>query len=310
MELPDSVKAIGEQIDHQLRTGGGDVTPAPELFDAYEVFAAELGAIFTRPWLAVDHASRLSADGDFLRADIGSRSVVVVRESADRIHAMRNACLHAGYRVCEEESGRAEQLFCQYHGWYYALDGRLTDPVLRPALTDRSRFRLPRYAMQIQRGLILVDLSAVAPEPPPAGPVELGAVPEDLADRVVSRRQHYKTNWNWKRLRNFLWATPGLAFGSAGCDGVVEFGPLSFVAMRDGDAALLRLVPRFPGHTDVELVEMPVPGGSNAANGGGDPSRDPIGDALREAGDGIAAAPLDRAFYGWYWSLMAPPVAS
>jgi nitrite reductase/ring-hydroxylating ferredoxin subunit len=300
MELPDSVKAIGDQLDI-----GGEVAPAPELFDAYPVFAAEVAHIFTRPWLAVDHASRLGADGDFFRADVGPRSVVVVRESADRIHAMRNACLHAGYRVCEEESGRADHLFCQYHGWYYALDGRLTDPNLRPEMADRSRFRLPRYAMQIRRGLILVDLSAVAPEPPPAGPVELGAVPLDLADRVVSRRQHYKTECNWKRLRQFLWGSPDLAFGGAGCDAAVELGPLSLVALHDGDAALLRLIPRFPGHTDVELVEMPAPGGSPRAND----DFDWVGDALRDHGDGIATAPLDRAFYGWYWSQMAQPAA-
>ena len=103
MELPDSVKAIGEQLDSER-----EIAPAPELFDAYDVFAAELAQIFTRPWLAVDHASRLAADGDYVRADIGSRSVVLVRETADRIHALRNACLHAGYRVCEAEAGNAE----------------------------------------------------------------------------------------------------------------------------------------------------------------------------------------------------------
>ena len=75
MELPDSIKAIGDQL------GGGDVTPAPELFEAYDVFAAEMGQIFTQPWLAVDHASRLGVDGDYVRADVGSRSVVVVRET-------------------------------------------------------------------------------------------------------------------------------------------------------------------------------------------------------------------------------------
>ncbi len=147
METPDSVRAIGEQL-----AAGGQIEPAAELFEAYPVFAAELAQIFIRPWLAVDHMSRLTADGDYFRADIGSRSVILVREAADRIHALRNACLHAGYRVCEEEAGHGERLFCQYHGWYYALDGRLTDPYLRPDQEDRSRFRLPRYAMQIRRG--------------------------------------------------------------------------------------------------------------------------------------------------------------
>jgi nitrite reductase/ring-hydroxylating ferredoxin subunit len=300
MELHDSIKSIGEQLD-----AGGDITPASELFEAYEVFAAELAQIFTRPWLAVDHASRLAVDGDYFRAEIGSRSVVFVREAEDKIHAMRNACLHAGYRVCEAESGRADQLYCQYHGWFYALDGRLTDPMLRPKLEDRSRYRLPRYAMKIERGMVFVDLSAVAPEPPAGGPLELGTVPKDLGERPVSRRQNYKTNWNWKQLRQFVWAAPGLPFGGGGCDTVEEFGPLSYIATRDGDAALVRLTPRFPAYTDLELVELPRPG-SNRNSG----VADPIGDALREQGDAIAAAPLSRDFYSWYWGMIAPPEAA
>src|SRR3989442_7738929 len=116
-ELPDSIKSIGEQLE-----AGGEITPAPELFEAYPVFAAEVAHVFARPWLAVDHMSRLAADGDFFRADIGSRSVVLVREAEDRIHALRNACLHAGYRVCEEDSRRADHLVCQYHRWVYAHD--------------------------------------------------------------------------------------------------------------------------------------------------------------------------------------------
>ena len=295
MELPDSIKAIGEQVE-----AGGTVAPTAELFEAYPVFAAEVAHLFTRPWLAVDHMSRLAADGDYFRADIGSRSVVLVREAADRIHALRNACLHAGYRVCEEESGRSDHLFCQYHGWSYALDGRLTDPLLRPEMTDRSRFRMPQYAMQIRHGLILVDLSAVAPEAPPAGPVELGAVPEALAEAGVTSRKRYSTTWNWKYLRQFLWTAPELVFAGDDCDEIVEFGPLSFVALRGDQAALVRLTPRFPGHTDFEIVRIasadaPAP----AANGA-----DPIEEALRQHGAAIAAAPLgllDRRFYEWYW---------
>jgi len=76
MELPDSVKAIGEQVEHQRETGGGEIRPTPELFEAYDVFAAELAQIFTQPWLAVDHASRLAADGDFVRADYYFNPVV------------------------------------------------------------------------------------------------------------------------------------------------------------------------------------------------------------------------------------------
>lgn len=298
MEIPDSIKAVGDQL-----AAGDRIEPAPELFEAYPVFAAEVAQLFTRPWLAVDHVSRLAEDGDYFRADIGSRSVVLVREAADRIHALRNACLHAGYRVCEEESGRSDHLFCQYHGWSYALDGRLTDPLLRPEMTDRSRFRLPHYAMQIRRGLILVDLSAVAPEPPPASPVDLGAIPEALADAGVTSRKRYSTTWNWKYLRQLLWALPELMFGGKDCEKFVEFGPLSFVALRGDEAVLVRLSPRFPGHTDFELVRL-SPTETPTENGA-----DPLEDGLRRHGDAIAAAPLgmlDRRFFEWYWPLMAP----
>ena len=296
MELPDALKSIGEQIE-----AGADIAPEDDFFEAYDVFSAEMGRIFTLPWLAVDHASRLAATGDFLRADVGSRSVVLVRENPECVHAMRNACLHAGYRVCEEESGRTDQLFCQYHGWYYALDGKLTEPMLQPKMTDRSRFRLPRYAMQIRRGLILVDLSKVAPDPPPAGPIELGDIPEDLGERAVARRTRHKAAHNWKRVRQLLWGAPGLAFGGDGVDTAVELGPLSLVALRGGDAALIRLIPKFPGQTEVEIVQLP--------RGNGGTGEDGIGEALRD-GDAIDGRPLDRGFYDWYWPLMAPPEAA
>ena len=300
MELPDSIKQIGEQLD-----AGGEAAAAPELFEAYDVFAAEVAQIFTRPWMAVDHTSRLVADGDFVRADVGPRSVVVVRENADSIHALRNACLHAGYRVCEAEAGNATHLYCVYHGWSYALDGLLTDPLLRPKMTDRSRFRLPRHPMRIERGLIFIDPSKVGAEAPPADDIDLGAIPEDLGERAVSRRQTYQTTHNWKKLRQFLWASPDLAFGGGGCDAAVEVGPLSLVAVQGDEAALLRMTPRYPGQTEVEIVEMP----RNGAARRGERPADPIGDALREAEEQIAAAPLGRGFFEWYWPHLAPAAA-
>src|SRR5258708_36342248 len=109
MELPDSVKAIGEQLDN-----GGDIAPAAELFEAYDVFSAELANIFTQPWLAIDHASRLTADGDYVRTDIGSRSVVGVRATGEQIPALRNSGPQSGYRVCEAGSGNATQHYCGY----------------------------------------------------------------------------------------------------------------------------------------------------------------------------------------------------
>lgn len=302
MELPDPIKAVAEQLG-----AGGEVAPSPELFEAYDVFAAELAGLFVRPWLALDHASRLAADGDYFRADLGPRSVVMVRETENEIHALRNACLHAGYRVCEEEGGHAEKLFCIYHGWYYALDGRLTDPMLRPEEPDRSRYRLPRYAMQIDRGLVLVDMSKAAPSPPEAEPPDLAEVPEWLTDASVTGRQRYNTSVNWKYLRQLLWSAPDLVFDEGGCDKVIEFGPMSYLALRGQEAALVRMSPRYPGQSDFDVIRMTT----NGAPAAGDNER--IGEALRRHGEEVAAAPLrllGRDFYDWYWSALSVPAGA
>ena len=298
MELPEYITAIGEQL-----AAGGAITPSEELFETYEVFAAELTNLFVRPWLAADHASRLSSDGDYFRVDIGGRSVVIAREAEDKIHAMRNACLHAGYRICEEEDGHGDHLFCRYHGWDYAIDGRLTDPMLRPEEEDRSRFRLPRYAMHITKGLIFIDPSVAAPNPPEAKSIDLADTP-DLGDGKVVGRKRFSTTWNWKHLRHFLWSSKDLVFDGGGYDAIAEFGPLSMLLTKNGDAALVRLIPRYAGHSDFELIRIAQPGHDAKA---GDESR--IEEALRVEGDKIAGTPtgaLDRDFYAWYWAQMAP----
>ncbi|HZK90913.1 MAG TPA: Rieske 2Fe-2S domain-containing protein [Stellaceae bacterium] len=300
MELPEHITAIGEQVE-----AGGAITPDLELFETYEVFAAELTHLFVKPWLAADHASRLASDGDYFRVDIGGRSVVIAREAEDKIHAMRNACLHAGYRICEEEEGRGDHLFCRYHGWDYAIDGRLTDPELRPEETDRSRFRLPRYAMQIWKGLIFIDPSLAAPNAPEAKPIEAAEFP-DLGDAKVVSRKRFQTTWNWKPLRQFLWSSNDLIF-EGGSDTAAEFGPLSKLLTKNGEGALLRLIPRYAGHSDFEIVRIAQPGYDPAAGG---ESR--IEEALRVEGERIAGKPegsLGRDFYAWYWAAMKPATA-
>jgi nitrite reductase/ring-hydroxylating ferredoxin subunit len=296
MELPDFITAVGEQVE-----AGGEITPDPELFETYEVFAAELTNLFVKPWLAADHASRLSADGDYFRVDIGGRSVVIAREAGDKIHAMRNACLHAGYRICEEEEGRGDHLFCRYHGWDYAIDGRLTDPLLRPEEEDRSRFRLPRYAMQITKGLIFFDPSVAAPNAPEAKAIDVDF--PDLGDSAVVSRKRFQTTWNWKHLRQLLWSSDDLVL-DGGHETATEFGPLSKLVTKNGDAALMRLIPRYAGHSDFELVRIAKAGHTPAAF---DETR--IEEALRVEGDKIGGTPagaLGRDFYEWYWAAMKP----
>ena len=59
----------------------------------------------------------------------------IVRAESGALHAFYNACLHRGRRLAEGCGSFADgAIRCPYHGWCYALDGRLVD------VPDRDEF--------------------------------------------------------------------------------------------------------------------------------------------------------------------------
>jgi nitrite reductase/ring-hydroxylating ferredoxin subunit len=300
MDLPASVAALGEQLG-----GSGEIAPDPALFHDAGVFAAERARIFARPWTAVDHATRLSEDGRYFCFDADSRSVIVTRDSAGCLHALRNVCIHAGYPVCDAEDGAAERLMCPYHGWEYALDGRLVEPAFASRV-DRSRLRLTSYRVCVRDGLLLVDTSSgPASEDNIAGPI-----PDWLAAGRVTKRARYGTTWNWKFVLDFIRCRPDLFFDEPRDGGVdelcIEFGPLSWMIVRSSQAAMLRVIPRFAERTDFQLIRMAAR--EERENTGSATTADPVADALSRVGEANAgnwSSRLDRSFFDWYWPLMS-----
>jgi nitrite reductase/ring-hydroxylating ferredoxin subunit len=296
MDLPASVTALGEQLG-----GTGEIVPDPTLFSEAAVFAAERERIFSRPWIAADHATRLAEDSRYFRLDADSRSIIVTRDSEGRLHALRNVCIHAGYPVCDAEDGSGERLMCPYHGWEYALDGRLVEPELSSRI-DPARLRLTSYQLCVRDGLLFVAPSAgSASDQSVAGPL-----PGWLADGKVTRRECYKTTWNWKFLLNFVGSRPQLFFAERsddnGHDSCVEFGPLSRIMVNSRRAVLLRVIPKFAERTDLQLIEITS---ADAPDQTAAPAADdPVADGLRQA-NAPSPSELDREFFGWYWSLMS-----
>ena len=190
------------------------LSPDPTLFNEAAVFAAERERIFARPWMAADHVTRLADAGRYFRFDADSRSIVVTRDSDGRLHALRNVCIHAGYPVCDAEEGSAERLMCPYHGWEYALDGRLVEPNLSSRI-DPSRLRMTSYRICVRDGLLFVAPSAS----PPSDESIAGPLPAWLADGKVTKRECHNTTWNWKFMLNFVGSRPHLFFaGPADAD--------------------------------------------------------------------------------------------
>jgi 3-phenylpropionate/trans-cinnamate dioxygenase alpha subunit len=89
------------------------------------IYQLELERIFARGWNFMCHDSQLKAVGDYVVSWIGEDQVIVVRGEDGGVNVLLNTCRHRGNALCRAEQGRAKSFVCSYHGWNYALDGRL-----------------------------------------------------------------------------------------------------------------------------------------------------------------------------------------
>ncbi|WP_167338311.1 aromatic ring-hydroxylating oxygenase subunit alpha [Paraburkholderia oxyphila] len=174
-----------------------------------KIFEKEFEKVFSTQWTYVGHVSQVARVGDYFLDNIAGESIVVVRESADRISAFHNVCRHRGHHLCSSESGNVRRLTCPYHFWSYGLDGNLLNV---PGSKDGANFDyndwpLKRVNLEVFHGFIFACLS----EQPPASLVEkFSAVSADLETVKTESlkevgRESYEIHANWKTLlENYL----------------------------------------------------------------------------------------------------------
>src|SRR5688572_27560335 len=86
----------------------------------------ERRAVFARSWQVAGRCEQLRRPGDFVACELpGGAPVVVVRGADEALRAFFNVCRHHAAAVVTAAEGSAQTLRCPYHGWTYALDGRL-----------------------------------------------------------------------------------------------------------------------------------------------------------------------------------------
>jgi len=76
-------------------------------------------------WVYVGHGSEVPQPGDLVRRQIGLQPVIMIRGDDGQIRVFFNRCRHRGNLVCQREHATVDVLTCPYHGWTYALDGKL-----------------------------------------------------------------------------------------------------------------------------------------------------------------------------------------
>lgn len=170
------------------------------------VYEAEKRNVFEKSWIAVGRADQLTSTGSYFTGDLVGNPYVVLRDEHGELRAMHNVCRHHA-AVVAQESGRATELVCPYHGWTYQLDGRLKRAPKMGKMTDfnLADFCLPGISVQQWGPLILLDLDG--PQGGPNNPRDLAA---DIAPLVPPlselgfeglqwiERRTYTIACNWK----------------------------------------------------------------------------------------------------------------
>jgi phenylpropionate dioxygenase-like ring-hydroxylating dioxygenase large terminal subunit len=95
------------------------------LYTSQAIFDDEIDRIFHSGWAFVAHDSEIPQRGDFVTRRIGTQSLIALRDKDGEPRIYYNRCPHRGASLCQSPSGNRARLTCPYHGWTFALDGRL-----------------------------------------------------------------------------------------------------------------------------------------------------------------------------------------
>jgi choline monooxygenase len=155
--------------------------------------------VFAGTWQLVARTGQLRQQGDYVTAEVGNDSIVIVRD-AQGLRGFHNVCLHRAGPVAQG-CGRRQTLQCRYHGWTYSLDGTL---LRAPEMEGVANFtpqemHLRPVAVATWGPLVFANLDGKAP--PLAGVLE--DIPQQVAPfhcesmRYVMRKE-YDLACNWK----------------------------------------------------------------------------------------------------------------
>ncbi|MEK6245817.1 MAG: SRPBCC family protein [Pseudomonadota bacterium] len=110
---------------------------------------------------------RLPEPGDYLAEEVAGVPVLLVRGRDRALRAFANICRHRGAPVASG-CGKARTFACPYHGWTYALDGKLAGIPQEASFpgVDKSTHGLMPLPAGERHGMIFVRLS-------PGGPLEI-----------------------------------------------------------------------------------------------------------------------------------------
>jgi len=179
------------------------------LYSDREIYEAERRSIFGKTWLLIAHQSQLATQGEYVATVAAGYPIVVVRGENGAIRAFHNVCRHRAGPLADDGHGKCEgQLVCRYHGWRYALDGRLASARdFGPASGfDPRDYGLLPLQCDSWRGFVFVNMDANAePLTRALGPLIEKTAGMDIGTLHLARQTTHDIACNWKTyVENYL----------------------------------------------------------------------------------------------------------
>jgi choline monooxygenase len=174
-------------------------TAPTALYCDADVFARERATVFAHAWQFLGLEADLAAAGDYLADSLAGYPVVVVRGEDGALRGYHNVCRHrAGPLVGDAHGNCGQELVCRYHGWRYALDGRLRSAVGFGAAEgfDPREFALYPIRVEVWRGFVFVNLDQdAAPLIDTLRPLDVLFGNRAMPTAVLRRRHPIACNW-------------------------------------------------------------------------------------------------------------------
>ncbi|MCA1592961.1 MAG: Rieske 2Fe-2S domain-containing protein [Acidobacteria bacterium] len=193
-ELTEGIYSFDERLAY------AETPPAAFYTDA-RVLEEERRKVFGRTWQLAGRAEQVAQPGQYFTANVGDEPVIVARGADGRVRAFSNVCRHRAGPVAEG-CGQRKSFQCGYHGWTYALDGRLagTPEFEGVECWSKEEHGLPQYRVETWGALVFVNLDAAC--------APLGEALEDIPARAGERkdwagmrlaaRKEWSVDCNWK----------------------------------------------------------------------------------------------------------------
>jgi choline monooxygenase len=176
-------------------------TPPAAWYTDPRALALEQARVFARTWQLAGRAEQVAEPGQFFTVTVADEPAIVARGADEQLRAFSNVCRHRAGPVAEG-CGRRKSFQCGYHGWTYALDGRLTGTPEFEGVEgfDKTTQRLPQFGVETWGALVFVNLD---PDAAPLAatladiPARLGR-DRDLATMRPAARKEWLVECNWK----------------------------------------------------------------------------------------------------------------